>query len=86
MQKFPLSPSTGLAAPHPLTERRKRRAQRNTSETGERVTADILKASSAATVTAMGVGERCSQSLLPGGRKKDKEINGEREIKCGKNV
>lgn len=85
MQIFSLSPSTGLAAPRPLTERRKRRAQRNTSETGECVIrdasaqerrADILKASSAAAVTLMGVGERWWE--------KDKKINGGREIKCGK--
>lgn len=62
---FSLSPSTGLAAPPPLTGRRKRRAQRNTSETGERVVADapaqethadILKASSLAPTTVVGVG------------------------------
>lgn len=31
----PFSPSIGLAAPHPLTERRRKRVGRNTSETGE---------------------------------------------------
>lgn len=89
-----LSPSTGLAAPHPLTGIRKRRAQRNTSETGERVVRDapaqethddILKASSLAATTAVGVGGGAlPEPLLPGGGRRN--INGEKEIKCGGNV
>lgn len=37
---FPFSPSIGLAAPHPLTERRRKRVGRNTSETGECVSSE----------------------------------------------
>lgn len=62
MKMLSLSISKGLAAPHPLTERRKKRVQRNTSETGEHFIrdvsaqerhADILKALSVATLTVM---------------------------------
>lgn len=58
---FSLS-ATGLAVPHPLTEGRKKRVQRNTSETGkcgirdmsaQERHADILKGLSVATVTMM---------------------------------
>lgn len=64
MQMFPFSTSIGLAAPHPLTERRRRRVGKNTSETGERVRvigdtsaqetdSDILKGFSTAPLTVM---------------------------------
>lgn len=68
MQMFPFSTSIGLAAPHPLTERRRRRVGKNTSETGERVRvirdtsaqetdSDILKGLSTATLTVTDVEE-----------------------------
>lgn len=62
IKMFSLSISKGLVAPHLLTERRKKRVQRNTSETGECFIrdvsaqerhADILKGLSVATITVM---------------------------------
>lgn len=87
---FSFSPSIGLAALHPLTERRRKRVGRNTSETGECVrvirdmssqerSSDTLEGLSAATLTVAGVKERQSRELIkryiPVERKKYKKTD-----------